>query len=307
MRFFSFVLLVGLLAAAACKPKGKLLLDTPTFDAYQSERTKSLVQNRGKGGGVTFKVLETKPSKMIDYEWFDSNKLVLPAMAYHHGAVVAPLKKMKTQVDWSKYRAETINKKSAALAHVIEQENVALLIYGNPPNELKVITDTWGLVIRDMKTQEVKHTIDFSNYCQAPEFTFRDKDFVWQDLLWAQVEDNILYFSTAHWTYAESTKGKNAYISALDLTTKTLLWRSEPLRCNATNFEIKGNHIFTGYGFTMENAMIYALHKIDGTDAGKIELRPKNSDKKFIEYLIFKDGKLHVHCHDKSYILQVNQ
>ena len=67
------------------------------------------------------------------------------------------------------------------------------------------------------------------------------------------LEGDVLYVSHAHSTYAKSSKGYNAYISAIDLKTGQLLWHSQPLVSNAYDFLVKGDAIIAGYGFTAEN------------------------------------------------------
>jgi hypothetical protein len=47
-------------------------------------------------------------------------------------------------------------------------------------------------------------------------------------------------------------KGRNAYLSAIDLGTKKTLWRSPALVANARTFVVTGDHIVAGYGFTAE-------------------------------------------------------
>jgi hypothetical protein len=313
MKQHLLLLFVSTLFIFACKPTEKIpkitskILDVPSFTtAYQSPRNTELLAKRGAPTGqVKFIINDTKEQQKEASEWMKENGLSLPAFVYHDGATLAPLKKMKTQ-DWTAFRTYNINKQVLYLAQIIEQEDIVLMIYGSAPNEMHVVVDTWAVVVRDRQTQAIKYTFDFSNYRMAPEFVYRDKDFVQQDVLWAQLEDGILYVAHAHWTYAESSRGMNAYITAIDAAKQEVLWRSQPLVGNAVNFEMKGEYIYTAYAFTQENAMVYALHKANGEVAGKIELQAKSSSKKFIDFLIFKGGDLHVHCHDKAYILRTS-
>lgn len=306
----SLCCLAAFYLATGCKPSAALhTLPKPAFaDSYQSTRNKALVEKLGAPTGqVKFVVTSEEASSLADLStWFADNKLILNSKAYHDGAVLAPLRDTKLSQDWTKYRTTVIGKQTLQLAQVIEQDDIALLIYGSAPNEMHVITDTWALVIRDKKSGEVKHSFDFSNFGMAPEYVHREKDFVFQDILWAQVEDGILYVSHAHWTYAESSKSMNAYVTAIDLSKSEIMWRSRPLVSNAANFAIVGNFIVTGYSFTLENSMLYALHKSTGDVAGSIELEAKNTDKKFIEYIISKGTQLYIHAFDKKYVVQMS-
>lgn len=303
-------LLACFMIFSACKPTGKLsktnatTLPVPSFKtAFQSDRNKQLVTARGAGNSKTTFTLNTIQAEQKNTsDWLKNNGITLPAFVYHDGANLAPLKKMKTE-DWSDYKGFTVNKQSLHLSHVIEQEDVVLMIYGSLPNEMHVVTDTWALVVRDRKTKNIKYSFDFSNFRNAPEFVHRDKDFVSQDLLWAQLEDGILYVSHAHWTYAESSYQMNGYITAIDAAKGEILWRSQPLVGNAINFVIRGDQIYTAYAFTLEQAAVYALNKSTGELSGQLELQPKNSDKKFIDFIALKGNQLFVHCYDRAYII----
>jgi hypothetical protein len=300
---------LGVLALGFVACKGTTLIqniEKPSFDAaYQSKRGQELAEKLGAASKVTFKKISEKPSSSVEVSnWFADNKLSLPAFPYHDGAVLQPLKKNKIG-DYAKYRTATFNKKPAYLAMAIEQENWVFLIYGNPPNEMAVITDTWALIVRDKSTGAVKYSYDFTEFGMAPEFVHRDKNFVFQDILWAQIEDGVLYVSHAHWTYAESSKFQNAYITALDVNKGTILWRSQPLVANSVNFALHGNHIIAGYGFTLENEQLYALDKNSGAVVGSLELQAKSTSKKFIEYIIPKGNSLYIHAHDKQYVVEM--
>ena len=56
----------------------------------------------------------------------------------------------------------------------------------------------------------------------------------------------------------------NAYITAIDLTTKTPLWTSQPLVSNANNFLVLEKYLITGYGFTDETDFLYLLDRNSG-------------------------------------------
>ncbi len=304
-----------IIALAACKPTQKTTvsfsastLEKPSFaEAYQSRRNMELVEKLGEPNNrITFKTTSEKTSSSAEIDaWFKDNELRLPSFPYHDGAALNPLKKMKV-ANYDKYRTATVNKKTAYLAQVIEQEDLVFLIYGNPPNEMHVITDTWAIVGRDKKSGAEKFAFDMTAFGMAPDYIHRDKNFVFQDILWAQHEDGILYIQHAHWTYAESSKNMNAYITAIDSKRGEILWRSQPLVANAGNFAIVGNYLITAYAFTLENAMLYALHKPNGKIAGQLELQAKNDKKKFIDFIIPKGSQLFIHAYDRQYIVNMN-
>jgi hypothetical protein len=81
-----------------------------------------------------------------------------------------------------------------------------------------------------------------------------------------------LFVETAHSTYAKSSYGLNAYLSAVDLKTKRLRWRSPALVANAGNFVLLNTTIVSGYGFTAEPDYLYAIDRGTGRVKGRLLL-----------------------------------
>ena len=57
-----------------------------------------------------------------------------------------------------------------------------------------------------------------------------EKEFVYEELVWAREANGVLYVQNAHLTYARSSYGQNAYVTAIDAKTKRRLWRSRGAR-----------------------------------------------------------------------------
>jgi len=91
-----------------------------------------------------------------------------------------------------------------------------------------------------------------------------DLPFTEQGVHWAAFRDGILYVGHGHRTYAKSSGGKNAFLSALDVKSGKLLWQSKPLVANAANFVILGDVIISGYGFTAEKDFLYQINRHTG-------------------------------------------
>ena len=77
----------------------------------------------------------------------------------------------------------------------------------------------------------------------------------------------------------------NAYITALDRNSNQIIWRSQPLICNASNFIIIDRVIICGYGFTAEPDYLYLIDKTTGNILQQIKLKTAPS------YIIPKDNK----------------
>ena len=110
------------------------------------------------------------------------------------------------------------------------------------------------------------------NTRRAPEVAENEQDYVTQAIRWAQQVGNVLYVSTAHRTYAASSGGRNAYLTAIDVGSRVLPWRSAPLVANADTFEVVGDRIVAGYGFTAEPDRLYLLDRGTGAVTGGIPL-----------------------------------
>ncbi|HEX6084927.1 MAG TPA: hypothetical protein VF266_10415 [Thermoanaerobaculia bacterium] len=141
---------------------------------------------------------------------------------------------------------------------------------------------------------------DFSSYRLAPRNVPSDLEYVEQRVLWAEVKGDVLYVAHGHRTYAKSSHGMNAYLTAIDLRSGKPLWHSAPLVANATNFTfLDDDHLVTGYGFTAEPDFLYVLRAKDGAAVAKIPLKSGPS------YLLRKDGRLFVRTYDRDYVFRV--
>lgn len=146
---------------------------------------------------------------------------------------------------------------------------------------------------------QVRSLLDFESWRTAPVTKPGDAPFVDQRIAWAQVVDGVLYVSSGHSTYASSSGGHNAYLSAIDLDSGDLLWRSQPLVGNAINFEIRDGWILTGYGFTAEPDFLYVLNASNGKVKSKVKIKSGPS------VVLLKGDQLFVRCYDTDYVFDV--
>ena len=116
-------------------------------------------------------------------------------------------------------------------------------------------------------------TFDFRNYAHPPRIAPGERDFVYEQVVWARLApDGVLYVETAHQTYAKSSYGRNAYVSAIDPKGRKLLWRSPALVANADDFVLLNDTIVSGYGFTAEPDYLYAIDRATGKVTGRLLL-----------------------------------
>lgn len=150
------------------------------------------------------------------------------------------------------------------------------------------------LKLSDRRTNETI-TFDFTDYMYADEYVQEDYDFIRQRIIYAQVKDGILYVATGHNTYAYSCP-HNAYITAIDMTDYHVIWKTEPLTCNAASFVIIDNDIICGYGFTDEDDYLKIVDMKTGAVTKEIPIRTK------AEHIIKKDDKLYVRTYNMNYV-----
>jgi len=157
------------------------------------------------------------------------------------------------------------------------------------------------LVAADPKTRWSRYVLDFKLWQHAPRFEPGEQGFTEMDTRWAVEEGGILYVSHCHRTYASSSRGLNAYITAIDLKDYSIIWRSQPLVSNTRNFELRGDFIITGYGFTDEPDFLYVLDKATGEKVGRYPVKTGP------DYVISRNDSLFVRTYDTDYIYAVEE
>lgn len=186
----------------------------------------------------------------------------------------------------------------------IGADNAIFLVYGKDFSDGRILV-RYDL---DGRGPAFRYAYDFSSYLASPgkddETIKFEKQYgegiVDQRIVWAAEKDNILYVANAHNTYAKSSLNLNAYITAIDLRTNAIKWRSAPLVANAGTFEIVDDAIICGYGFTKEPDFLYVLDRATGDVAQKVPVRSGP------ECLIMKGKFLYVRCYDTDYVFKVN-
>jgi hypothetical protein len=238
----------------------------------------------GAGPAPKLVVVSQKRNRITDdEEWFQTHGLQMPTWA-------VPNRFTRTEGDLP---AEVPARYGdLPIVEAISHPDHAVLLYGPDYSGGTVLAVVAG-------DGEVRALFDFSAWRTAPKTKAGDSQFVDQRIVWAQAHDGVLYVSTGHRTYASSSGGANAYISALDLETGELLWRSAPLVANAGNFLLRDGWIFTGYGFTAEPDFLYVL------DASNGKVHSKQKIKSGPDVLLMKDDQLYVRCYDTDYVFDV--
>jgi hypothetical protein len=117
------------------------------------------------------------------------------------------------------------------------------------------------------------YTFDFRHYAWSPRTAPGEREFTYQQVVWAKETDfGVLFAETSHSTYAKSSYGLNGYLNAVDVRTKRLLWRSPAQVANALDFVMLNKTLISGYGFTAEPDYLYAIDIKTGKVRGRLAL-----------------------------------
>lgn len=154
-----------------------------------------------------------------------------------------------------------------------------------------------GLMISEFSGENHIYSIDMNEFSMTPDKIYEENDPFTDDrgyVNFAKVKDNILYVSTGHRGYTVNNPS-TGYVTAIDLENGEILWKSAPQVSNAYNFEIIGDVIICGYGFTDEDDFLYILNRANGQIMEQIPL------KSMAEYIVAKDSMLYVRAYNRNY------
>jgi hypothetical protein len=268
--------------AAAINP---VVLPRPPFDYY-------LAGARGEDSKVWLVEVSEKPNKITDEEeWFGNNDLALPDFIVPNPFVVDNQKPMMHEKGKLPEQIP-VKQGDDILIRAIKEGNQMLCIYGHDFGSGRYLTSF------DLTSGKANFAFDFRDFILPPKYLDSDRSFVDESLNWAAIQDNVLYVSNGHSTYAKSSYGQNAYLSAIDASSGRLLWRSAPLASNSSNFLMYKDAIITGYGFTAESHFLYVVNQKDGRIVQTIKL------KKSPEYILKKGDSIFVRTYDTDYLFK---
>ena len=179
------------------------------------------------------------------------------------------------------------------LVRAIYSDQHVFLVYGEDFSEGRY------LLIMDRETREITRVFDFSSYEYSPDYVEQDEAYINQRIDWTAIDGNVLFVSHSHSTYAASSKGMNAYITAVDLMTNEVLWRTKPLVCNSTNFVLIDKGIVCGYGFTNEKDYIYVLNQHTGDVQQTLPVKSGPS------WIIRKNEEVFVRTYNTDYVFKI--
>lgn len=177
--------------------------------------------------------------------------------------------------------------RGADLQKTIRQPDVVFLVYGRDGSSGRYVVGA------NARTHELRYAFDFVNFAHVPNGGW------YEEVVWAREAGGVLYVETSHLTFASATKGRNAYLSAVDLGTRKTLWRSLALVANARTFVLAGDLIASGYGFTAEPDFVYLL------DRGTGKVLDRLSVPSAPEIIKLRGNRLHVCTYDRQIVARI--
>lgn len=124
-----------------------------------------------------------------------------------------------------------------------------------------------------------------------------------EGVLWAHegvvVSDAALYVSNGHFTYASATRGRTAYITAIDPVARKTIWRSPALVANARTFVVTDDYIVSGYGFTREPDFLYLLDRRTGRVLDRLPVPSAP------EVIRLRGDRLEVRTYDRKVVARI--
>lgn len=230
--------------------------------------------------------LSTKRNRITDTEdWFRNNGLSLPEYEIPNAAMQRP---------GNVPAAIPQRYKGNPLLRAIRQTGTLLLVYGTDP------TGARYLVAVDPERYTYRYGYDFTHYVYPPGVDPKGRAGP-QGIMWAVERDGVLYVSNSHLTYARESRGMNAYLTGIRAGTDGVLWRSVPLVANSFTFEVIGDFVVSGYGFTGERDYLYVLNRVTGEVVQRIALRTAP------EYILRKGDRLYVRGYNTDFVFGIVQ
>lgn len=146
-----------------------------------------------------------------------------------------------------------------SLGAIIPSEDRLLLVYGG----------RYVAITKDTKTEAV---FDLESFRHPPKVNPQWKEFAVGDVTFALTSGDVLYVANGGGSYAREMFGKKAFMSAISISTKKLLWRSAPLVHGGGPFALWKEYLVTGYGFTDEPDNLFLIRRDNGVTAAKLPL-----------------------------------
>lgn len=212
-----------------------------------------------------------------------SGSLALGATAFTYTVLPRPAFPGPSGSPTGPAKLQLVSSKTVGISPVSVSAATGPTFRGYPPQQLIPGTHghfvTFGrngatarILVAYDKLDARRYAYDFGNYVYPPGFVPAEKAFVYEQVTWAREAGGTLYVENSNSTYATSTNNRNAYVTAIDLETSKVRWRSPALVANASNFLANDRYLITGYGFTKEKDYLYLIDRKTGRAVSRLAL-----------------------------------
>jgi hypothetical protein len=272
----------AIITKADTKDGDSVLLEEPPFSYFLAHG-----KVNKKAAALKLKVKSSKANSITDEEnWLKKNKLSLNTYEVPNSyRMLSGNLPEEIDTKWN----------GLIITSAFYDKSYIYCIYGSDFSEGYILN------IYDYNTLKILYSLDFTNYKYSPKYIKSDYEYIQQRVNWAAIKDDILYVSHSHNTYAKSSNNMNAYITAIDLSDMSIIWRTKALVSNSNNFVIVDNVILCGYGFTDEKDYLYQINRNNGVTISKTSLKSAAS------YLVKKGNSLYVRTYNTDYILELGK
>lgn len=120
-----------------------------------------------------------------------------------------------------------------------------------------------------------------------------------QEVVWARQVGRLLVVQTSHLGYASDSANRNGYLTAIDIDSGKVRWRSPSLVANAGNFLVAEGMVVSGYGFTAEKDWLYLL------DAKTGRVRDRLALPSMAERLTRSGDRIVARCYDAKVVVRL--
>jgi hypothetical protein len=170
--------------------------------------------------------------------------------------------------------------------HALPQPGMTLVVYGT------------GLIAGFGQQGGMRYAFDLRSFGFPPK-SLVPNAYGPQEIVWARQLGRLLVVQTNHLGYASHSGGRNGYLTAIDLDTGKVRWRSPSLVANAGNFLVVKGMVVSGYGFTAEKDWLYLL------DAKTGRVRHRLALPSMAEQLMRRGDRIVVRCYDAKVVVRL--
>jgi outer membrane protein assembly factor BamB len=134
--------------------------------------------------------------------------------------------------------------------------------------DLLVYGGRYVIVTRQRVAERV---LDLDAFRRPPKLEARWRDVGIEPVTHAELKEQTLYVCNGDGAPAKGVHGKKGFLSAIDVPSGKLLWRSDAQICSHT-FVSSGDYLISGYGFGGELSTLFVVRSSDGKVVARASL-----------------------------------